>query len=409
MHLRRTCRRLLRRGQVRRHALKPDPSAKALETLEKFFTDEATWKQAQVASAVYTVIPSPEDMPGLDFAPAGHWAVDKVGDILMPESRFYEILDVRQRIEELLREKLDERLDVHTLGSIMSGLCTAASDLDIVIVRPGRDPVTRSEQIEHLQQYGDILRLSGLFPQVELISARVPILRCMSHSRVQVDFGLYIHGIRNSVVLREYARKSPYFLPMSLLLREWCKSVNVCNSPNRYLTPYCINLMLIKFLVKQEPRCHVPIPELLPPSYYPTHPKNYLKPSYMFLQRHPGYVYQLAFLVAGFFRYYAVFNFFDRVISAADPSVPDSRSQSPLWRDESDKKDIVIEEMHAADDSTLPIPNVASNVDILRLYEIKECFFSAYLYFVTRGFLPRRDSVSIGPRNEEWKFGDVYN
>ena len=104
----------------------------------------------------------------------------------------------------------EKNLKLFTFGSCMSGLGTKTSDLDLVIMRcddNGRslDPTTREEQIRHFEDYQMILRRQGV-SDLKLINARVPILRREGPQGVNFDISLFFHGVRNSLLLREYAR-----------------------------------------------------------------------------------------------------------------------------------------------------------------------------------------------------------
>eukprot|EP01061_Rhynchopus_euleeides_P022540 TRINITY_DN36774_c0_g1_i2.p1 TRINITY_DN36774_c0_g1~~TRINITY_DN36774_c0_g1_i2.p1 ORF type:complete len:313 (+),score=89.53 TRINITY_DN36774_c0_g1_i2:98-1036(+) len=284
----------------------------------------------------------------------------------------------------------EKNLKMFTFGSCMSGLGTSTSDLDLAIMRCDDDglslsPTSRDEQLRHLQDYLGILQRRG-FTNLKFISARVPILRREGPTGVNYDICLFFHGVRNSLLLREYARSCPFFMPMSLVLREWGKAVGICNSIQNYLTPYCLNIMIIKYLVQEvSEHYHVPIPPLLPPAFYPTAPSQYLPPPREMERREKRFVQDLGLHVAGFLRYYACYTYTDKVISAADP-IKDSRADSPLWA--SNNADLIIEEMFSQQDKSLPIPNMGHKVDPLRLLAIREKLFYSYAHLVRHGYLP---------------------
>eukprot|EP01060_Flectonema_neradi_P041603 TRINITY_DN9932_c0_g1_i4.p1 TRINITY_DN9932_c0_g1~~TRINITY_DN9932_c0_g1_i4.p1 ORF type:complete len:376 (+),score=33.58 TRINITY_DN9932_c0_g1_i4:73-1200(+) len=301
----------------------------------------------------------------VSWSSIGHSVIEQCNQLIMAKERFTEVMEVRQRIEDCLKEQLSEReFKLFTFGSCMSGLSTQASDLDLSIMRYDQNgkslnPVTRDEMVTHLNDYEMMLQRAG-FTHLKQIPARVPILRREGPEGVNFDITLFFHGVRNSLLLREYARSCPYFMPMSITLREWTKYIGITNSAGGFLTPYCINIMIIKYIIHEISNSYqVKIPPLLPPAYYPTYPSQYLSPPWEMVKREKMFVKSLGVHIAGFLRFYACFPYLEKVISAADP-IFDERSVSPLWSE--NKSDVIIEEMFSQQDQSLPIPNMAQKV-----------------------------------------------
>ena len=145
--------------------------------------------------------------------------------------------------------------------------------------------------------------------------------------------------------------------------------MGILNSVNSFLTPYCLNVMLINYLVREvSPSYLVPVPPLVPPSYYPTAPSQYLPPPREMQRREKKFVKDLGLHVAGFLRYYACLTYSDKVISAVNP-LNDSRADSVLW--EQNSTDLVIEEMFAQQDQSLPIPNMGHKVVFILFFHLR--------------------------------------
>eukprot|EP01062_Namystynia_karyoxenos_P008433 TRINITY_DN12968_c0_g1_i2.p1 TRINITY_DN12968_c0_g1~~TRINITY_DN12968_c0_g1_i2.p1 ORF type:complete len:483 (+),score=117.17 TRINITY_DN12968_c0_g1_i2:99-1547(+) len=378
-------------------AAAPDQSQQKLYQVLSYFKHKDKWKDPW-AMIFQGQVPAPRDLGNaMDWTEPGHYVVDNVEKMLMPQSRFDKAIELRRTIERTLQKAMDEPdLGVHTLGSVMSGLATRTSDLDLCIVRGqtdgvSNDPTSRDEQLEHLEDYMTMLSRPHGF-EMQLIGARVPILRRQRgpDDDITIDISLYVHGVRNSVVLREYARRCPYFLPMSLILREWAKHAQVCDSLAGYLTPYCINVMLIKYLAQHDRNNYIPVPPLLPVQAYPREPSRNLLPPHEFATRRTDYVAKLGYHIADFLYYYAVFRWQEKVIAAADPAESDERADSALWAQPSatGSLDAIIEEMFAREDTTLPIPNMSSKVDVMRVLKVREAFMYGYVHLVKNGYLP---------------------
>eukprot|EP00755_Sulcionema_specki_P022198 Sspe_Gene.75944::Locus_47445_Transcript_1_1_Confidence_1.000_Length_1340::g.75944::m.75944/K14079/PAPD4, GLD2; poly(A) RNA polymerase GLD2 len=381
--------------------------AEAQAKIEKFFLCETAWSDPWTP-CLSSPPPPPSALP-TEWSEVGHRIIDQGLRMYMDRKRFDECMRVRERIESCLREALGENmLSVYTFGSCMSGLCSNSSDLDLVIIRnidggSAKDPVNREEQAMHLEDYKQIL-LKHDFTDLKIINARVPILRREGKHGVNFDLGLFFHGVRNSVLLREYVRSCPFFQPMSLVLREWARSVGICNSWGGYFTPYCINVMIIKYLVQEvSNHFHIKVPPLLPPSSYPTAPSCYLPLSREMQRRSRAFAYDLGQHVAGFLRFYACFPWNEKVVSVVDP-IADNRSESALWPKED--VDVIIEEMYAQQDPTLPIPNMGQKVDAIRLLSVRERMLYGYLHLARNKYLPANPEDS---ESDEWRYVPKHN
>eukprot|EP00760_Papus_ankaliazontas_P002527 PhM_4_TR1106/c0_g1_i1/m.55003/K14079/PAPD4, GLD2; poly(A) RNA polymerase GLD2 len=62
------------------------------------------------------------------------------------------------------------------------------------------------------------------------------------------DVTMSLHGVRNSLLLREYVRRHPLVRPLVLLLKLWGHKQCIIDSRNGWLSSYAITLMLVEYL-----------------------------------------------------------------------------------------------------------------------------------------------------------------
>lgn len=85
---------------------------------------------------------------------------------------------------------------------------------------------------------------------VEIISAKVPILKFHDHERnLNVDLNCNNSvGIRNTHLLRCYASLDWRLKPLVLIVKLWARSNNINDAKNMTISSYSLALMVIHFL-----------------------------------------------------------------------------------------------------------------------------------------------------------------
>lgn len=147
-------------------------------------------------------------------------------------------------LRELVRS-VHRDADFKLFGSMINGFVMPSSDLDITLLT--------NNKLFPLSVLSSILtpiKRNKRFVDCELIRAKVPIIKCYDVlNNVDVDISINNHsGIKNSFLLKAYCKLDPRVRPLVVVIKEWAKNSDVCNSRNGKLSSYAISLMVIFFL-----------------------------------------------------------------------------------------------------------------------------------------------------------------
>lgn len=131
-------------------------------------------------------------------------------------------------------------------GSSLNGFSTRTSDLDITLLVEGE--VLYQNPLRGV--YRRLRKLTTRISECQLIEAKVPIVM---FEDLQLGFEVDISinnnsGIRNTFLLRTYSRLDTRVRPLVIVVKEWAKCNNVCNSKSGLLSSYALNLMVLFFL-----------------------------------------------------------------------------------------------------------------------------------------------------------------
>jgi hypothetical protein len=139
---------------------------------------------------------------------------------------------------------------------------------------------------------------------------------------IDFDISCRAHGIRNSILLRQYMEQSNVIRAGSVYIKTWSKRSGVNNSKRGYLTSYAVNILWIYYLIRTgqakfiDPQSipYAPDPKAMPKytTYLEMVPRSSSDPT--FEQR-------LAESVTGFFRFFAItFDWKTTVVSISRPA-----------------------------------------------------------------------------------------
>ena len=131
-------------------------------------------------------------------------------------------------------------------GSSLNGFSTRSSDLDITLLVEGEELY----QSPLRKVYRRLRKLTNRISECQLIDAKVPIVMFEDFQMgFEVDISINNNaGIRNTFLLRTYSRLDIRVRPLVIVVKEWAKSNNVCNSKSGLLSSYALNLMVLFFL-----------------------------------------------------------------------------------------------------------------------------------------------------------------
>ncbi|XP_076222957.1 poly(A) RNA polymerase gld-2 homolog A isoform X2 [Nomia melanderi] len=136
------------------------------------------------------------------------------------------------------------------VGSTMNGFGSDNSDVDMCLLVRHTEMDQRIEAIGHLEQILKCLKRCEFIEQLELIQAKVPILKFHdSIQNLEVDLNCNnAVGIRNTHLLYCYSRIDWRVRPLVLVVKLWAQCQNINDAKNMTISSYSLVLMVIHFL-----------------------------------------------------------------------------------------------------------------------------------------------------------------
>lgn len=132
----------------------------------------------------------------------------------------------------------------------MSGFGSNASDVDMCLVIRDTEVDQRYEAVERLQALSQTLSSLPFVENVEMIYAKVPILKFRdSNRRLDVDLNCNnFVGIRNTHLLYAYAQMDWRLKPLVLIVKLWAQFHGINDAKMMTISSYSLVLMVIHFL-----------------------------------------------------------------------------------------------------------------------------------------------------------------
>lgn len=137
------------------------------------------------------------------------------------------------------------------VGSTMSGFGSDNSDVDMcLLVRHTEEMDQKTEAIEHLEQVLKHLKNCEFIHQIELIHAKVPIIRFYDIWQcLQIDLNCNnAVGIRNTQLLYCYSKLDWRVRPLVIVIKLWAQCQDINNAKKMTISSYSLVLMVIHFL-----------------------------------------------------------------------------------------------------------------------------------------------------------------
>ncbi|XP_012278523.1 poly(A) RNA polymerase gld-2 homolog A isoform X3 [Orussus abietinus] len=136
------------------------------------------------------------------------------------------------------------------VGSTMNGFGSDNSDVDMCLLVRQAEMDQRNEAVIHLDQVLKCLKSCEYVDQLELIQAKVPILKFRdSIQNLEVDLNCNnAVGIRNTHLLYCYSQIDWRVRPLVLIVKLWAQSQDINDAKNMTISSYSLVLMVIHFL-----------------------------------------------------------------------------------------------------------------------------------------------------------------
>ncbi|XP_044132056.1 poly(A) RNA polymerase GLD2 isoform X1 [Bufo gargarizans] len=225
---------------------------------------------------------------------------------------------------------------LYLVGSSLNGFGTRSSDADLCLVIKD-EPMNQQTEARHilsLLQKHFYTRL-GYIERPQLIRAKVPIVKFRDKvSGVEFDLNVNnVVGIRNTFLLRTYARVENRVRPLVLVVKRWAGHYGINDASRGTLSSYSLVLMVLHYL------------QTLPEPVLPSLQKNYPECFNPAMQLHlvhlaprniPLYASKnessLGDLLVGFLKYFAIeFDWKNKMISVREGKAV-HRTDGIEWR-----------------------------------------------------------------------------
>jgi len=126
-------------------------------------------------------------------------------------------------IKNIIEKKFSEYI-CKLYGSYRTGLSLPDSDIDILILskdEKNADDIKSDKLHKKLKEIYDVLSMKDLFSQLELINAKVPIIRCVyKETNVQIDISLFHKdGVLAVETIEKINKVYPEIKPLMLLIK----------------------------------------------------------------------------------------------------------------------------------------------------------------------------------------------
>ncbi|KAK9887622.1 hypothetical protein WA026_023581 [Henosepilachna vigintioctopunctata] len=136
------------------------------------------------------------------------------------------------------------------VGSTMSGFGLESSDIDMCLLTKPYINDPRVDALQHLDHVKTLLVNNGVVEDVELVVAKVPILKFKDLATgFEIDLNCNNGiGIKNTHLLHCYARLDWRVRALVVVVKVWAQINNINDAKNMTISSYSLALMVINYL-----------------------------------------------------------------------------------------------------------------------------------------------------------------
>lgn len=160
--------------------------------------------------------------------------------------------DELDRMMAYLRSDIVRRVhasDVWSFGSCSNGLWTNSSDADLTLIVPRCN--NKAKIVTKLKVVRDFVYKTSQTPvSMNIVeNARIPVLKISlpeSCCLREVDLSINnVSGIENSLLVKNWARLDPRFVPLAFTVKHWAKNRGINDRSQGTLSTYTLLLQLV--------------------------------------------------------------------------------------------------------------------------------------------------------------------
>ncbi|XP_068227009.1 uncharacterized protein [Palaemon carinicauda] len=224
-----------------------DQSKSILSDRAGTFSNECVSDNKQSKCEVTT---TPKDLlTGSDWDGLSQQVWDTFCKHQQTDKTFLKKLKLREKIFKVIRNVLPN-CRLYVVGSSLSGFGADWSDVDMCLMVTAGDLDQRNEATVVLSLLQRELNNCGSTQKMELIRAKVPILK-FRDAQTHVDVDLNCNnavGIRNTHLLHSYSQLDWRVRPLVLVVKLWAQHHNINNAKDMTISSYSLVLMVIHYL-----------------------------------------------------------------------------------------------------------------------------------------------------------------
>ncbi|RWS29472.1 poly(A) RNA polymerase GLD2-like protein [Leptotrombidium deliense] len=156
--------------------------------------------------------------------------------------------EIRKSLYDYLHVEL-RHVDLYIVGSSLCNYASNLSDVDICLVFRNQN-LNRNATLQYLHIIGTLLSKSTDFSGIQLIAAKVPLLKITDKkSKIEIDMNLNkVVSIHNTRLVKSYTRLDDRVSQLVLLVKYWARKNEINNAFERSLSSYTLTLMVINYL-----------------------------------------------------------------------------------------------------------------------------------------------------------------
>jgi len=164
----------------------------------------------------------------------------------MTDENIQERREIQKQLSYLVGKTTRHPVQVSSFGSTSNGFGEKSSDFDVC--------ATCYQKIKfNKMKIAYFMRKSKLFSNIEVVSARVPIIKFVHQStKIEGDLSFSnTNALNNTFLLYKYSKADDRVAPLVFSVKRFVKSCNLVGVP-AYISSYAYTLMVIYFLQQLE-------------------------------------------------------------------------------------------------------------------------------------------------------------
>ena len=162
------------------------------------------------------------------------------------------VADIVRSISRWASEVLQKPVKAEAIGSVVTGITDASSDVDIVLSMPdAEDVLARLNEATHILPAFQVVRF--------VPTARAPVLSIARADGISVDLTANNQlPVYNSSLLKEYCELDWRLRPLACAVKRFAKAADVVGAASKNLSSYAWSLLAVFYLQTADLKLYLP-------------------------------------------------------------------------------------------------------------------------------------------------------